>query len=93
MIAVDLQPISIVENSGFRRLINFLAPQFVLKNRRQYSEEELPKCFAEAKHRVNEIMDNVEYLSLTTDGWTSKANTHSLLSVTVHFLDENFEPK
>jgi len=47
MIAVDLQPISIVENSGFRRLINFLAPLFVLKNRRQYSEEELPKYFAE----------------------------------------------
>lgn len=93
MFATDLQPFSIVEDPGFIRVVKFLAPQFTLKSRKQYAEEELPKLYAEVKQRVQEIISNVKFLSLTTDGWTSKANTHSLLSLTGHFLDANYEPK
>lgn len=35
---------------------------------------------------------NIPYISLTIDGWSSDGNTHSLLSVTGHYLDTNFEP-
>lgn len=38
-------------------------------------------------------MSNIEHIGLTSDGWTSSDNKHSLISLTVHFIDQKFRPK
>ena len=32
----------------------------------------------------------VEYYSFTTDGWSTNVATHSLLSMTAHWIDQDF---
>ena len=34
-----------------------------------------------------------DYFSFTVDAWSSAENTHSILGVTIHFLDANMMPK
>uniref|UniRef100_A0A183BX12 DUF659 domain-containing protein n=1 Tax=Globodera pallida TaxID=36090 RepID=A0A183BX12_GLOPA len=34
-------------------------------------------------------LQSADYISLTTDGWSSKNSSHSLLSVTAHFVHNN----
>ncbi|KAK0425151.1 hypothetical protein QR680_009060 [Steinernema hermaphroditum] len=44
--------------------------------------------------KVKTELKRAEYISITSDGWSSAENTHSLLSLTVHFVDKvTFEPK
>lgn len=43
--------------------------------------------------KVKREIKSRDFISLCTDSWSSKENSHSVLAVTAHFLDENFEPK
>lgn len=40
------------------------------------------------KAKVKSDIDNAEIVSCTIDGWSSKNSSHSLLSVTGHFIKE-----
>ncbi|KAI1707030.1 zinc finger BED domain-containing protein 4 [Ditylenchus destructor] len=93
MIAVDIQPLSVVGNTGFRRLLNFLAPKYDLKSRYFYTETELQRSYQELKKKISVDLSSVEYLSLTIDGWSSKNAAHSLLGITARYIDQNIEPK
>lgn len=43
--------------------------------------------------RVQKDVDTCEYISITCDGWTSEGNTHSIVSLTGHFLDGKMQPQ
>lgn len=47
--------------------------------------------FGQMKSKLREILSKQKYLCVTTDVWTSSAQSY--LGVTVHFLSENFERK
>jgi len=49
MICVDLQPLSIVENIGFRRLVNELQPRYKIPSRSQVTRNLLPQMFTSLK--------------------------------------------
>lgn len=51
MIAVDLQPLQIVENVGFGRLLNLLQPKYKIKSRKYFTNTLLPKIYAQMKVR------------------------------------------
>jgi hypothetical protein len=38
-------------------------------------------------------LDDNEFISITTDGWSSRDGAHSLLSLTAHFICRNGGPK
>nr|CAD2184251.1 unnamed protein product [Meloidogyne enterolobii] len=38
------------------------------------------------KVRIMNDLSSIDYFSITTDWWTAKGNTHSLISITAHFL-------
>lgn len=92
MICVDIQPFSVVGDTGFRRLLNFLAPKYNIKSRIYYSKTLLPSLFENLKAKIRIKLEHAKYLSFTSDAWSSNDLKHSLLSLTVHFIDENFEP-
>uniref|UniRef100_A0A914HLB2 Transposase n=1 Tax=Globodera rostochiensis TaxID=31243 RepID=A0A914HLB2_GLORO len=90
MLATQLLPFNLVDGAGFRKLIEKLQPKYELPHRNHFSQYELPKSFDRAVIAELDVVDNI---ALTCDGWTSKDNRHSLISVTGHFLDRKLRPK
>ena len=89
----DLLPVSTVEHLGFRKLLKFLAPNYVVPTRHTV-QARLKAMFDEMKEMVISHLssDAVEFLSLTTDLWTSIAQD-GYIGVTAHFIDLEWEMK
>ena len=77
MISIDLQPFSVVEDTGFIRLVAELDSRFVLPSRRYLTEVVVPEIHAKAKFKVTELLGSTKYISMTTDIWTSTNSHHS----------------
>nr|CAD2182501.1 unnamed protein product [Meloidogyne enterolobii] len=88
-IATDIQPFSVVQDSGFKRLIALLKPQYNLPSRNFFSEKMLPCIYESVKKRVIKDLLQAEAISVTFDAWTAKNSTHSLLSFTAHFVQNS----
>jgi hypothetical protein len=91
MIAVDLQPLSMVEDKGFRQLIQLLVPQYVIPSRGCIRKRiELLHSNMEATFRKK--IQKESAVALTTDAWTSCHN-ESFVAFTAHFIDDNWDFK
>lgn len=90
MICTDLQPISIVENRGFRKIIKHLEPRYSMVSRKYLACEGIPKLYFKEQSRVKLVLDKSEFMSCTFDFWTSIAE-EDYMSFTVHFIDDVFE--
>ncbi|KAG8176816.1 hypothetical protein JTE90_003444 [Oedothorax gibbosus] len=84
MIAVGNYPFSIVQE-GFLRLVN-LNPQANLKSDKFYRDK-LHATYDAVVKKVMDLISTAEHLSFTTDIWTNKAKTESLISLTAHYID------
>jgi len=58
----------------------------VLPSRRYLSEVVVPEIHAKTKFKVTGLLKSTEYISVTTDIWTSTNCYHSFLSLTAHFV-------
>ena len=85
MIAIDLQPFSVVEGTGFICLVAELDSRFVLPSRCYLSEVVVPEIHAKTKFKITELLQSTKYVSMTTDIWTSTNCHHFFLSLTAHF--------
>lgn len=92
MIATDLQPFRIVEDPGFRKLVQCLDPQYALPWRRTLYNVLLTNMYKEIEKKLKDILSKVRHCAVTTDGWTSRGNDH-YLTVTCHFLMDYFQMK
>jgi len=90
MIVVDFQPLSIVEDQGFREFVSGLDPSFVIPSRHMLSRELLPSRYQEAVVKIKDTLNKVSAVTLTTDSWTSITTTN-YLAVTAHYITEQFE--
>lgn len=90
MIAVDVQPFSCVEDEGFIELLKELDPRYKLPSRRHLRDEILPTQYATLRKKLSSILDSVDFLALTTDLWTSKANK-GYITITCHFVSKEFK--
>ena len=93
MIAVDLQPFSVVEDVDFCRLMAELEPRYVLPSRRYFSEVIIPSMHANVKHHISELLSSTDHVSVTTDIWSSSHSHHSFMSLTAHFIVSSMEKK
>ncbi|KAL7073623.1 hypothetical protein ACQ4LE_007123 [Meloidogyne hapla] len=96
MISVDILPLRLSEKIGFKRLINYVAPNYKLKGRTFYTEE-ISRAYDELFQRIKADIKVQEFISLTTDIWTSSHGSMSILSVTGHYIryelsTNTFEP-
>lgn len=55
-IAKDLRPYSVVENQGFRTMLQVLEPRYTLPSRRYFSETAVPALYSECKDHILESL-------------------------------------
>ncbi|XP_072400230.1 zinc finger BED domain-containing protein 4-like [Diabrotica undecimpunctata] len=92
LFTIDLQPFSLVEDTGFRHFVNTLNPAYQLPSRKYVTNTLLPALYEEKLHNVREMVKTVSSVTITTDCWTS-INTESFMATTIHFVTKEFEPK
>ncbi|XP_054272962.1 E3 SUMO-protein ligase ZBED1-like [Macrosteles quadrilineatus] len=95
-IVQGLHPYSIVEEPGFKRLINAGFPKYNHHSRTTFSRSIIPKLYNEemtkVKSIINEDLPYLESLAFTTDGWKSRSGD-SYFSLTCHYIDKDFNSK
>ena len=84
-----LLPISTVSNPAFLALVKQLDPKFSVGSRNVYSDVIIPKMYTDIRQKVSQILQPVESMACTTDGWTSMA-TESYMTLTCHFIDSEW---
>ncbi|MBN3273428.1 ZBED1 protein, partial [Polyodon spathula] len=89
MCAFDLRPISIVEGTGFKEFIKELNPLYEVPDRATVAHF-VRLQYEEEKQTLREKLANQVGMAFTLDLWVSVA-TEAYVTVTTHFLDENWE--
>ncbi|XP_073671353.1 zinc finger BED domain-containing protein 4-like [Paramisgurnus dabryanus] len=91
-IALDDQPFSVVEDVGFRRLIDYIEPRYTIPSRRHFSDVCLPEMYNVISTNVHELLaTDIAALSFTTDIWSSDVSPTSMLSLTAQWIDTDFK--
>ncbi|XP_051806099.1 zinc finger BED domain-containing protein 4-like isoform X2 [Acanthochromis polyacanthus] len=85
MIIKDCQPLSIVEDEGFREMLQTLEPSYAIPTRKALKEMVSERYAAETQN-IKEKLHSTNAISLTADMWTS-VNMEAYLAVTGHFFD------
>nr|XP_055054000.1 E3 SUMO-protein ligase ZBED1-like [Misgurnus anguillicaudatus] len=89
-ICQDLRPYSVVENAGFRRMVNAMEPRYPIPTREHLTKVCIPRLYAQTKARVKASLASAERVALTCDGWTSRT-TEAYVTITAHFINEEWE--
>lgn len=77
MIVRDLQPVSIVENKGFRELLHLLEPRYTPESQHYIQSQLLPAYAYQAQLATRQALASAHTLSLSLDVWRDKAGTTS----------------
>lgn len=97
MLAIDCQPISMVEDVGFRHVLKCWNPviRALVEN---FTETIIPVIYRGMKEEVLKLINNSHtcsaegnYVSFATDAWSSSVNDASLLSLMAHWIDSQFK--
>lgn len=94
MIATDNQPFTVVSGVGFKRLVTLLEPRYSLKTEKYYCTDLFDDVRTNVANKIKEMvtLENAgPYLSFTTDCWSG--DTKSLMSLTCHFINSDWERK
>jgi len=76
MIAVDCQPVSIVDHECFKSLVSTLEPKYQIPSRKYFSETViLIYC---SKNKGKYCITIAEGCGVTTDAWSSDVNGDAL---------------
>ncbi|RXN19656.1 zinc finger BED domain-containing 1-like protein [Labeo rohita] len=89
-ICKGLCPYSVVENTGFRFMINTLDPRYVIPTRSYMTDKAVPRIYDKVKDDVKSALSSAPQVALTCDGWTSRA-TEAFVTITCHYVDEEWE--
>nr|XP_047142890.1 zinc finger BED domain-containing protein 4-like [Hydra vulgaris] len=87
LITLDIQPFSIVEDTGFNELIKDAYPNYKLPCRTYFSQNVIPSMYDELFKDIKIKISAANYLSLTTDIWTADTAKIAFLSITGHWID------
>ncbi|XP_072044965.1 zinc finger BED domain-containing protein 4-like [Amphiura filiformis] len=90
MIVLDMQPFSVVDDVGFQRYTYSLQPRYKLPSKTYVSEKLIPGIYKGVKTGLHDMINNVDHISVTTDLWTSPGGSHSLMSLTGHWINDTF---
>ncbi len=77
-----------VENIGFRGLVETFEPGYTMPHRTYFSETWIPNKYDETFAEMKEIVSAQEFLAFTTDIWSDRAQD-GFISLTCHFIDED----
>lgn len=85
MIVEDMQPLALVERSGFQKFCCNLLPHIQMPSRRTVSRE-IDALYEEKKHSLIMELEKIKYVSVTADLWSS--HKRGFLGLTIHYVDE-----
>ncbi|XP_073962367.1 zinc finger BED domain-containing protein 4-like [Choristoneura fumiferana] len=91
MIALDNQPLSVVENTGFRNLMRKIKPKYNIPGRKYFTQNIIPQLYEDTKSEIRRGVMSATALSVTTDMLTNINNKDSFLSFTAHWFDDSFK--
>lgn len=66
-----MQPVSIVEKEGFKELIEYLEPSFVMPTRFKIKETSLPMMKQLVEEKQREELKEIESVTILLDGWST----------------------
>ena len=91
LIVNDCLPFNIADSKFFRNVVETLDPKIQVKSRRTYTKE-IKQEAGKVKAGIQKIISKHAggLVGLTTDMWDDKKQ-NSYCSLTVHFIDDNFE--
>lgn len=89
MIASDYQPFTLVKDKGFKAFVHLLDPRYVLPSPDNLKNKLLKEQYLKTFNKLSIILNDIKYVGITTDIWTSAA-TESYICVTCHFVDKEF---
>uniref|UniRef100_A0A1X7V1M4 Uncharacterized protein n=1 Tax=Amphimedon queenslandica TaxID=400682 RepID=A0A1X7V1M4_AMPQE len=91
MISTDLQPISEIEDTGFKDFVAQLNNKYELPSRRSVMSR-LHDVYEEEKTRLHQELETVLDIVFTTDIWTSN-QSRSYCCVSIHYITKQWELK
>ncbi|GFW60818.1 t-complex protein 1 subunit delta [Trichonephila clavipes] len=82
-LACTMQPYNLVDRKEFTNMVKVLNPRYSLHGRKHFIATAVPKLYNEVRDKIRQELSliNKDTISVTTDCWTSIANT-----ITVHFI-------
>ncbi|XP_077090009.1 zinc finger BED domain-containing protein 4 [Siphateles boraxobius] len=87
MLALDLQPSTVVENLGLNRLLEYLQPQYSLPSSSYFTSTAIPEMYESVKEVVLTQLKEAEggIIHFTTSVWVS-SQTQEYLILTAHWV-------
>lgn len=87
MLALDLQPSTVVENLGLNRLLEYLQPQYSLPSSSYFTSTAIPEMYESVKDVVLAHLKEAEggIVHFTTSVWVS-SQTQEYLTLTAHWV-------
>ncbi|TWW56697.1 Coiled-coil domain-containing protein 115 [Takifugu flavidus] len=86
------QPVSIVENKGFRELLQLLEPRYTPERQHYIQSQLLPAYAYQAQLATRQALTSAHALSLSLDLWQGLPGaTSGYLGVTCHFLTADWQ--
>ncbi|KAK6028456.1 BED zinc finger [Ostertagia ostertagi] len=86
-------PSSFVESPGFRNLISVISPRFHLKPRVHFTENSLNALYDEYITKMRTMLNSALFVSFSADVRVLPAGKDSLVTFTVHFIDDRMVPR
>lgn len=97
MIIRDLQPVQIVENEGFRELLQLLEPRYIPEPSHYIQQQLLPAYAYQVQVSTKLALSGAESCSVTLDLWRSNAvsvgTSSGYMGVTCHFISSDWQIK
>lgn len=87
-IAKDMMAISVIEGNGFIEMMSTIVPGYKVPSRSAIKKR-IETIYQLEQRRVKKMIDNLSYVSLTTDCWSSRS-IESYYTVTAHGIDSNW---
>lgn len=69
--------------------MKYVEPRYTIPDRTMFSRTIIPDFYNKVSLKIMELLKNVKYASFTSDLWSSINNT-DYLSITCHFINEEF---
>ncbi|XP_074535564.1 E3 SUMO-protein ligase ZBED1-like [Halichoeres trimaculatus] len=90
MIIMDMRPLSLVEDEGFKQMIQTFHPGYTLPSRTHFTKLLEGKYEETVREITSALKLTNSKIALTADAWTSVA-TEAYLGITCHFINDEWE--
>jgi len=84
MLVKDFHPFTLVEEYGFKKLLNYLAPRYKISNRKRLANNLLDKQFNFVFNKLKQDLAIAEEIVITCDFWSTPCRDR-IFSLTANF--------